>query len=557
MKRIVVLALLFCLASVARAADEKEKAAKSRIASVGLFKNGLALVQRTIPLEGPGVYCVEDVPEPINGTYWVESDAKVSTRLTRRIVEVPAEDSNLGNLQEELAGRQVEIHFSDQGIPVVTGVILGIDPLHGEDAAGRAAMSRSDVYSSVGSGSTPGGRMLVLRNESGLCYVDPAKIAFLQAKGSGQTIKQRKGVMIFTVGEMKEKSATISINYLARGMSWAPSYRVDISDPKNLVLRQSAVLKNELAAIADAQVRLISGFPSVQFANVTSPLALSTNWNNFFQQLNQRVGVRSGMGSILSNSISQVASNGYVDNNRVGFDTGMDLSANPTGEGVDIHYQDIGRITLAEGDSMSLDTASGKAAYQRIVEWKVPDTRRADGIKISDSELNSDPDRYQDSVWDAIQFRNPLSFPMTTAPAMIVDQGRFNGQQISFWVNPGEETTMQVTKALSIRTRNVEEEEEGSRETAFIGGAQYRKTTVKGELTVNNHRKEEISLVIRRRFSGEMVSADKSPKQRLLEEGVASVNKRNELLWNLPLKSGEEVKIVYRYTVLVRTNTAG
>jgi hypothetical protein len=37
----------------------------------------------------------------------------------------------------------------------------------------------------------------------------------------------------------------------------------------------------------------------------------------------------------------------------------------------------------------------------------------------------------------------------------------------------------------------------------------------------------------------------------LLAEGVYSVNRRNDLLWTLPLKSGEQRKLKYTYTVLV------
>ena len=62
---------------------------------------------------------------------------------------------------------------------------------------------------------------------------------------------------------------------------------------------------------------------------------------------------------------------------------------------------------------------------------------------------------------------------------------------------------------------------------------------------------EAINLVIRRRFSGELLRADGEPKSTLREEGVYSVNKRNELLWTLTLKPGEERKLTYRYTVLV------
>src|SRR5260370_34403906 len=71
-------------------------------------------------------------------------------------------------------------------------------------------------------------------------------------------------------------------------MAWAPSYKIDITDPKTLTLEQQAVVKNELADIDGAEVKLISGFPSVQFAHVTSPLSARTTWSTFFQQLNNR-----------------------------------------------------------------------------------------------------------------------------------------------------------------------------------------------------------------------------------------------------------------------------
>jgi hypothetical protein len=93
---------------------------------------------------------------------------------------------------------------------------------------------------------------------------------------------------------------------------------------------------------------------------------------------------------------------------------------------------------------------------------------------------------------------------------------------------------------------------EGERQIVYVGGEQYRKTTVLGELRVNNHCKESIALVIRRRFSGDLLDADGSPQSTLLEEGVYSVNKRNLLTWNVSLKPGEEAKRTYRYTVLVR-----
>jgi hypothetical protein len=144
---------------------------------------------------------------------------------------------------------------------------------------------------------------------------------------------------------------------------------------------------------------------------------------------------------------------------------------------------------------------------------------------------------------------------MTTGPAMVSANGQLQGQRTTYWVNAGEETMLRVNKALSVRTRAQEHEEQKNpgdgRDLIWIGGRPYRKSTVEGELTISNHRQETIQLVVRRRFSGDLIDAEGGPKALLREEGVYSVNRRNELLWTLPLKPGEERTLKYRYSVLV------
>jgi hypothetical protein len=548
--RILPVLTMFTLAvtlsfGLASAAEQK---ADSRVVSVGLFKNGLSVVQRLVTVPGPGTYRIEDVPEPVHGTFWIESDARVVTRLTRRTIDAPLQRGSVGlDLQDELAGKSVTIHFTDPKIDPATGTVVELQQPQGEEAWNRSYEQPRYGwgYSGEPSSRVAAGPMLVLDTKEGRTYISPAKIAYLQAQGVGSTAKRRVPVLLLTVEPGEKREAKVLISYLAKGMAWAPSYRVDITDHKDLVLRQQAVIKNELGAIDDAQIQLISGFPSMAFGHVTSPLSMRTNWTQFFQQLNQRPSAGS---ALMSNAITQ---------QRVAFNEpgpgGLDLSATPSGEGVDLHYQPIGKHTLGEGDSMSLEVATGKAAYERIVDWTIPDNRDVWGRWIEEHVRQQDPEKYADAVWDAVRFKNPFPFPMTTAPAMIVSGDRFNGQQMSYWVNAGEETSLRVTKALSVRTRAVEEEEKDTpRVPVSLYGWNHYRATVKGELVANNHRKEPITLIIRRSFSGELISADQSPKTTLLEEGVYSLNKRNQLIWTMTLEPGKEVKLNYRYTVLVR-----
>ncbi|MCI0702806.1 MAG: DUF4139 domain-containing protein [Planctomycetia bacterium] len=510
-----LIVLLFCVP-----AQAKDTPVKSKIVAVDLFKNGLVVVKRETTLAQPGVYVLDDVPSPVHGTYWIESTGPVETLVKMQEVEVPADEAPPGNLQDDLAGKKVTVYFKGANRPPVVGTMMKFKPTKPDE--------------------TPTTRFLVIQTPKGRTYIDPTEVSAVEAEEAGDKVIRRQPRLLLTLGETDKPETKIAIRYLATGLAWAPSYKIDITDPKVLTLEQHAVIRNELTDLDAAEFRLISGYPSVQYAHVRSLLSPKSTWMSFFAELNSR---GEQYADALSNSIirQQVSLNVRSPHD-------INLGAIPTGEGVDLHYQPIGKRTLAQGETLAITVAKGKADYERIVEWLVPDTRDDRGRYSGRGESEDD------SPWDALKFKNPLPFPMTTGPATVVSNGSFNGQRTSYWVNAGEETVLRVEKALSVRTRAVENElpaKGGDRDFVWIGGSQYRKTTVEGELAVSNHRKETVQLVIRRRFSGELVNAEGAPKSALLTERMFSINRRNELLWTMPLKAGEERKLKYTYTVLV------
>ncbi|MBY0513691.1 MAG: DUF4139 domain-containing protein [Gemmataceae bacterium] len=469
------------------------------------------------------------MPLPVHGTYYVEANAPVETRVRMREVDVKADETTPGNLQDDLAGKRVTVHFkSDRRAPVV-GTMLKLKPPKGDEAG------------------MPPGRFLLIQTTKGRVYVDAAEVATVEADDAGDTVKRTRPRLVLTLGATDNAETKVTIRYLARGLAWAPSYRIDTTDAKTLALEQRAVIRNELADLTEADLRLISGYPSVQFAHVHSPLSPRTTWGAFFGELNNSAYAHGRNNDVTMN---QVVSQNPIGNYRGVSD--LAIGATPTGEGVDLHYQPVGRRSLETGEAVELAVAKGKADYERVVEWSVPDTRDEYGHSARGGRGPGD----DDEPWDALKFKNPLAFPLTTGPATVTAGGAFNGQRTVYWTNAGEETMLRVNKALSVRTRAVENEQQGkdggsTRDVVWIGGRQYRKVTVDGELTVSNHRKETLSLVLRRRFSGEIVQAEGAPKVALREEGVVSVNRRQELRWAFPLKPGEERTLKYTYTVLV------
>jgi hypothetical protein len=522
---------------------------KSKIESIGLFKNGLAVVRRTVSLPGAGTFVAGDVPDPVHGTFWIESESPIEARITQREVTEPTDGRWEHDPQGELAGRQVTVYLRQQGMAEVTGRVVKFDSKDGRREWSRSFEQPGHWNPWWNNNSVPPGttvpaapRYLAIDTSSGRVFLDTSMIAYLKTEDPPTTRTISKPVLQFHVRETAGPM-TVHISYLTKGISWAPSYRVDIADPKSLRLAQSAVIRNELEDFEDAEIRLISGFPSMEFSHVLSPMSPRTTWASFFSQLNRVIGSPSGRGGVMMQQVmSNVASYGP---------SGGDDAIMPASEGVDVHYHSIGQRSLREGDAIVLTVAEADAAYERIVEWMIPDTRDEWGRPVEEYQRQQFPDKYDSAAWDALRFDNPYDFPMTTAPTAVVAGDRFQGQRMTNWVNPGDEATVRITKALSVRTNSVEYEEEGGREIIAWGGRNFRKVPVKGELQICNHRKEAVRMVIRREFSGDLVAADASPETKLLERGVYSVNRRQELVWTIDLDPGEERKLTYQYTALV------
>src|SRR5262245_23551716 len=74
----------------------------------------------------------------------------------------------------------------------------------------------------------------------------------VESEGTEGKVKRQVPRLLLTVGDAAKWDGKVFVHYLTRGLSWAPSYRVDITDPKTLALEQQAVVKNELADLGQS-----------------------------------------------------------------------------------------------------------------------------------------------------------------------------------------------------------------------------------------------------------------------------------------------------------------
>lgn len=499
----------------------QEPLVKNRIVSMDLFKNGLAIVKREVKLPGNGAFRLEATPEAVHGTFWIESTAKVEASLKYRDVEEPADRIGDGTMMELFQGKKVTVHFNGSKMPPASGTV--------PKASGDARTASVDA-----DGRSAPERFFVLKTAKGFMYINPSEIAAVETEEAGEKTTRRRPVLILTA-EKGQKAPVVHISYIAHGLAWAPSYLLDVSDPKTLTMEMTAILRNELEDFEGAQVRLISGFPSVEFARVSSPLQAKADWTRFFQELSSRD--RGGH----TIETQQIAAN--TTNYRDVSPRFIALDAKPEGEGVDLHYQPVGERSLKRGEALSVNIGKAPTSYERIVEWTVGRGQGTLGLRESGPE----------DIWDVLHFRNPFPFPLTTAPAMMVEKGRFNGQRTCYWTNVGEETTVKVTRSLSLRTASLEDLDPARQpERVAIGRRDYTRLHLKGELRVNNHRKEKVKLHIHYPIHGQVApDADGAPRITARPGSLTDVNPIHDVFWVVSLNPGEEKKLGYRYSTLV------
>ena len=535
-----------------------------KVDTVSLFKNGLALVETSFAVPKDGLFVWERPPTAVHGTFWVESDAKLSVRSVTRMLPMLDGTPNPsgGGLQEELAGASVIARFKQVpggGAGELRGRVVAAEAnkpprhwatdyasLRGDDSwryarYGGYVDGNWRGYPGAGMGSVPG--FLALETADGSRrYVALDTVSEVEVKGAIPPRKHEQvaPVLVFEARNAPAQGGTARILYLTKGMAWAPSYRFDATGKDRVSVRKTAVIRNELLDLRDTQVRLISGFPNVAFGNVDSPLWAHGTLAGFFAQLANRGGSgRAGVESQMMVTSNSMAPQGMAP---------VPELKDAGGDGVDLHFEDIGKHSLAAGESISLEIGSAQTNCEHVVEWVAKDMRDRDGRTRSREEQER---KDENQPWDAIRFKNPFPAPMTTGPAMAFRDGRFQSQSTSYWANPAGATSLRTTKALSVRAESEERELGAERQSLDIRGRSYERKKIAGLLRVKNFRGEPVTMHARAELAGEFISAEGEPEKRLRAEEVASLNPLLELEWRIVLAPKEEKTVHYSYSVLV------
>jgi hypothetical protein len=487
-----------------------------KVSAASLFKNGYAVVTREVPLTGTNVM-VEGLPTGSLGTMWITATPGVLLEEVVRTEREVENENPIASLDELLAAnkdRTLTIAYGDD--KKETGIVRSVT-----------------------------GTVLVLENSDGIFAIPKNQVQRVTGPGLTWSTKTKSKVAGLRIkSRISGSNPKLYIVSLERGVTWAPAYSVDISDEKKLRLVSKATILNDLADIDNIELRLITGFPNLPWMSYLDPLTSGMSVDQF---VNMMMNVGTPRDAGMAAPGAAMSQNAMRADRRSTFDEAFSIPDLPGVMAEDLFFYRLPGVNLKKGERGYYILFKSESDYQHVYTWNVPDA-------ITANDYRGLPEGPGD-VWHSLKFKNTSERPFTTAPATTFKNGEILGQDMLYYVSPGADALVRITKALDVRAEGSEEEVE--RQRLAINqpsiGMYFDLVTVKGTLVIKNRKADKVKLEITKEMTGEVTAADGDPKISKTAKGLKDTNSRALIEWSKEVASGDSLTLTYTYQVYVRT----
>ncbi|MDP2876708.1 MAG: hypothetical protein Q8O00_11025, partial [Holophaga sp.] len=508
---------------------------------------------REVDIPAPGTWKVNGLPTPVHGTFWILPasaglEIKGATAFQEDIpTKVP--ELHLANLLLLNRGRPLEVKTSDGWIICeVLSVPIGKPTTTNEYADNSDNDARSSLgyraFRALPVASKPERDFVLVKTDKGTMTLPLGDVRGIRSASGAliteaETTRRSSAVRMVTTGA-KGKARIVC---LTQGLSWAPSYVVDITHPKEAILRSKAVVVNDGEDLQNVKLNLIAGFPNIQFERSVDAFTPTQSLPAFLRGLDNQPGSRR------SPVMSQMA----ITSNFAPFSEEDAMPAGASGGETrqDLFLHPLNDVSLKGGERGYHPLFENRVAYRHVYVWEVGDSIEDPRRWEENSRSSSGQSPAKEEVWHDLKFKNTANVPWSTGPAMTLQEGKILGQDTLYFTAQGSEALLRITRAMDVVAEQKEVEVSRQRETPTPYSGRWDLVTVKGELQVANRKGEPVTLLIKKRLSGELGTCSLQPAVETLAEGLKKVNPQKRLTWEVPVEAKGKLKISYTYKVLV------
>jgi len=530
------------------AKDSSLPVLNTKAKNIAVFKNGLGFFMRegTVRLND-GWAVTEYVPNASLGSLWIGSLDKDSILEEvigfKEDVQRSFEAISIEELLASNIGKKVKITYSDK---MIEGTIKSVPearaPEKGEGSGidyGRNVYDPRLQPKSAAIVIIDSGDGEVVLNKGNI-----SRVEFSKGFSASYMSKEKAKRIRFKVAGSK-KEAKLGLSYLQKGINWAPSYLVNLEDSKKARITMKTTLINDAEDLENVDFFFVVGYPNFLYADVLSPMALEESITQFIQSL-RREGRQEDAGGLtaITRQRADFRESGTLSNLDYGYET---IKGLPGAAEEDLFLYHKDKISIKKGERAYYPIFFDEVDYKHIYEWEIPDTINVDprGYQRSEQEKKE-----KEQVWHSVKLSNSTKYPWTTAPAFVVSGWKPLAQDTINYTPKNAKTNLKLTVATDVKHDRHEFEMDRQRDVK-IYNHNYDLVTVKGELSIKNHKNKEITMEIKKRLTGEATEVSHKGKIEKIAEGLRGVNQNSSISWEIPLRAGEEINVTYMYKVYI------
>lgn len=502
---------------------------KMPIRELTVFKDGHAFVlhEGAMPTDGAGNVLLDYLPNPVIGTFWAYSSSPTA-RLTsvtasprRMIVERTA--LSLRELLEANVGAQVVIKENND-VPKYSATILSVPQRSSQELeiTGAPPAPSTPRYDPYGNALPPvdpvkplpqKGDIILLQTDDGVKALPISQIRDIVFKttprGKADNEEWRNLLtMRLAYPGTPPRETNVGLMYLQRGVRWIPSYRVTLQNNNTARVELQANLINELTDLQNATMNLVIGVPSFAFKETPDPISLQ----NTFAQLSPYFQEGSRGGFAFSNAI--MTQQARMSDYRVARDEAAPINIGPEiaggGKNEDLYIFTVKNVTLKKGERMVLPVTEYSLPYKDVYTLELPFAPPPDVLRYGNSEQQRQIAQLLSSpkVQHKIRLTNKSTQPLTTAPALILKDGKVLAQGMMTYTAAGGEGDLDLTAAVDVRITKTDTEIKRTPNAAKWQGYDYGRVDLTGKIELCNYRKEAMTVEVTRYVLGVVDTAD-------------------------------------------------
>ncbi|MBP7867545.1 MAG: hypothetical protein KA419_16555 [Acidobacteria bacterium] len=491
--------------------------ARLPVTEVTVFKDGHAFVLHhgRMPTDDRGSVVLDYLPTPVVGTFWpyaADPGARLRTVTAgRRRVHTDRTALSLRDLVEANVGRDVVVTETHGPEPrTYRARIEGLPFRSGEEL---------EALSPGGGGekAVEKGNVVLLRTETGVKVIGLERILDLsfpsdyRTSVAGEEFRDLLTLDLEWRGGRPAAEAEVGLVYLQKGIRWVPSYKVELDGRGNAVVRLQATLVNELADLEGVTAHLVVGVPSFEFKDTPDPISLQ----QAAAQLSAHFRPEARTAYAFSNAImtqqaSAVVPNGAGPGETDGGEGGLGPEVAGSGRAGDLYVFTVPRLTLAKGERTVVTLGEFTMKYRDVFLLDIPFApppevwRQVDGARQAElARLVAAP-----RVMHKVRLTNGSDVPLTTAPALILENGRVLAQSLMTYAAPGSDADLPVTVAVDVRVTKTDVETARKPDAERWQGDAYARVDLAGKIVLVSHRKAPVEVEVVRHALGRVDTAD-------------------------------------------------